>query len=166
MFKKIRRKRINSIIEENLDYLVRFAYYRLEDKSGAEDIVYEAVLKFLEKDLSNVKIESVRLYLFKIVYNLCLDRLRNNGKEAVSIESVEVEDEREETSDDEKRYEFKELLASLPDTQSSVIRMKIMDELSFTEISQLLSIPASTAKSRYKAGMEKLRKRFINQKKR
>lgn len=74
MFKKIRRKSVNRIIEDNLDYLVRFAYYRLGNRNEAEDIVYDAILKFLENNRRDIKPESVRLYLFKTVYNLCVDR--------------------------------------------------------------------------------------------
>ncbi len=64
MFKKIRHKTISRIIEDNLDYLVRFAYYRLGNHVEAEDLVYDAVLKFLERDTDNIKPESIRLYLF------------------------------------------------------------------------------------------------------
>lgn len=42
--------------------------------------------------------------------------------------------------------------------------MNVVDGLSFVEISSILSIPQSTAKSRYKSGMDKLRNLYINPK--
>lgn len=81
MFKKIRHKTISRIIEDNLDYLVRFAYYRLGNHVEAEDLVYDAVLKFLERDTDNIKPESIRLYLFRIVHNLCQDYSRSNKRD-------------------------------------------------------------------------------------
>lgn len=44
-----RRRNIDDVIEANLDALLRFAYFRVGDRVEAEDIVYEAVLRLLEK---------------------------------------------------------------------------------------------------------------------
>ena len=56
------------------------------------------------------------------------------------------------------------ILDSLPLREADIIRMNVIDGLSFVEISSILSIPPSTAKSRYKSGMDKLRKQYINSK--
>lgn len=161
MFKKIRRRNINRIIEDNLDYLVRFAYYRLNNRIEAEDIVYEAVLKILEREATDIQPESVRMYLFRTVHNLCLDRSREKGRESVSLESIDIEDTPDSVLDLEEADRINACLERLPSREADVIRMNVIDGLSFVEISAILSIPQSTAKSRYKSGMEKLRKQFI-----
>ena len=161
MFKKIRHKTISRIIEDNLDYLVRFAYYRLGNHVEAEDLVYDAVLKFLERDTDNIKPESIRLYLFRIVHNLCQDYSRSNIREFMSIEDYDVEGADDEALDLEDADRINACLDSLPSREADIIRMNVIDGLSFVEISGILSIPQSTAKSRYKSGMEKLRKLFI-----
>ena len=151
---------MDEIIEDNLDYLVRFAYYRLNNKAEAEDIVYEGVLRLLEKDLSKINPESIRLYLFRIIYNLCQDRIRGKGRDMIPIESVNISENPDEPNEMDESDKFMIWLNSLPEGQSEIIRMNVIEELSFVEISEILSIPASTAKSRYKSGMEKLRKIF------
>lgn len=161
MFKKIRRRNINRIIEDNLDYLVRFAYYRLSNRVEAEDVVYEAVLKILEREAADIQPESVRMYLFRTVHNLCLDRSREKGREPVSLESIDIEDTPDSVLDLEEADRINACLERLPSREADVIRMNVIDGLSFVEISAILSIPQSTAKSRYKSGMEKLRKQFI-----
>ena len=161
MFKKIRHKTISRIIEDNLDYLVRFAYYRLGNHVEAEDLVYDAVVKFLERDTDNIKPESIRLYLFRIVHNLCQDYSRSNKREFMPIEDYDVEDTDDEALDLEDAERINACLDSLPSREADIIRMNVIDGLSFVEISGILSIPQSTAKSRYKSGMEKLRKLFI-----
>ena len=161
MFKKIRRRNIDRIIEDNLDYLVRFAYYRLNNRIEAEDIVYEAVLKILEREATDIQPESVRMYLFRTVHNLCLDRSRKKGREPVSLESIDIEDTPDSVLDLEEADRINACLERLPSREADVIRMNVIDGLSFVEISAILSIPQSTAKSRYKSGMEKLRKQFI-----
>lgn len=161
MFKKIRHKTISRIIEDNLDYLVRFAYYRLGNHVEAEDLVYDAVLKFLERDTGNIRPESIRLYLFRIVHNLCQDYARSNKREFMPIEDYDVEGADDEVLDLEDADRINACLDSLPSREADIIRMNVIDGLSFVEISGILSIPQSTAKSRYKSGMEKLRKLFI-----
>lgn len=164
MFKKRRRDTISRVIESNLDYLVRFAYYRLGDRDEAEDLVYDAILRFLEKDTEALKPEGVRLYLFRIVHNLCLDRARRGQRELIRIEGLDVEDGAADGLDREDVERINACLDSLHPREAEVIRMNVVDNLSFVEISSILSIPQSTAKSRYKAGMDKLRKLYLTNK--
>lgn len=164
MFKKTRHKIVSRIIEENLDYLVRFAYYRLGNRGEAEDLVYDAVLKFLERNNEIIKTESIRLYLFRIVYNLCQNYSRTRKQEMVPIEDLDIADTIDEVLDLEDADRINAILDSLPFREADVIRMNVIDGLSFVEISSILSIPQSTAKSRYKSGMDKLRKQYINSK--
>lgn len=164
MLKESRHKTVSRIIEENLDYLVRFAYYRLGNRGEAEDLVYDAVLKFLERNNEKIKPGSIRLYLFRIVYNLCQDYSRKQKQEMVSIGDLDVADMIDEVMDLEDADRINAILDSLPLREADIIRMNVIDGLSFVEISSILSIPQSTAKSRYKSGMDKLRKQYINSK--
>lgn len=164
MFKKSKRNSISKIIEDNLDYLVRFAYYRIGNHAEAEDLVYDAILRFLEKSPEDIKPESVRLYLFRIVHNRCLDKIRTENKDLVPIDGIDLEDRTSDIMDLEDADRINACLDSLPQREADVIRMNVIDNLSFVEISGILSIPQSTAKSRYKSGMDKLRKLFINNK--
>lgn len=164
MLKKTRRMTIDKIIEENLDYLVRFAYFRLNSRTEAEDLVHDAVLRMLEKDLSQLNPASMRLYLFRIVHNLCLDRSSHRHKGFLPVESIEIEDNGEDSLDLEEADRINTCLDGLPAREADVIRMNVIDGLTFVEISKILSIPQSTAKSRYKSGMDRLRKLFSNNK--
>lgn len=164
MFKKIKRNIIGKIIEDNLDYLVRFAYYRLANRQAAEDLVYNAVLRFLEKMPNDIRPESVRLYLFRIVHNLYLDKNRSEKRDLISVDGLDIEDKADDILDIEDIDRINACLDSLPQREADVIRMNVIDNLSFVEISGILSIPQSTAKSRYKSGMDKLRKLFNNYK--
>ncbi len=44
MFYSDRNKILAKVVQDNLDYLVRFAFFRIGDKDEAEDIVSDAVL--------------------------------------------------------------------------------------------------------------------------
>lgn len=149
---------ISKIIEDNLDYLVRVAYYRLGSRVEAEDLVYDAVLHFLEKAPDNINPKSVRLYLFRIVLNRCLDNYRSAKRNLIEIDRIDIEDDTAEILSMEDADRINTLLDSLPTREADIIRMNVIDNLSFVEISSILSIPQSTAKSRYKSGMDRLRK--------
>ena len=50
------------------------------------------------------------------------------------------------------------LLEIIPEVQSEVIRLHIHGNRTFVDIADILRIPVTTAKSRFKYGIEKLRK--------
>lgn len=154
---------VGEVIEDNLNYLVRFATIRLGSKSDAEDVVYEAVRRILETDISKIKRDSIRMYLFRIVYNLCMDfYFTGRGVRPLNDADVEIPDtSRENYLESEEVERLNGLLENLPEREAEVVRMNVMDELSFVEISQILSTPASTVKSRFKSGMDKLRKQYL-----
>lgn len=154
---------LGEVIEANLNYLVRFATIRVGSKADAEDLVHEAVKRLWEANIYYIKRDSIRMYLFRIVYNLCKD-FYLDGRNIRQL--TEVDDEipdtfKEDDLDLEEIERLNCLLENLPEREAEVVRMNVMDELSFVEISQILSTPASTVKSRFKAGMDKLRKQYL-----
>jgi RNA polymerase sigma-70 factor (ECF subfamily) len=59
---------------------------------------------------------------------------------------------------------IEKILHQIPEDQAAVIRLRVLDNLSFIEIAALLEQPVTTVKSRFKYGMDKL-KDFFNCKK-
>lgn len=157
------RRLLGDIIGDNLDYLVRFATIRIGSRVEAEDVVHEAVKRLLEADLSRIKRDSLRMYLFRIVYNLCKDHLITGGHQRhITAADYEIPDTTaDEALDAEEITRLNSILATLPQREAEVITMNVIDGLSFVEISQLLSTPASTVKSRFKSGMDKLRSLYL-----
>ena len=157
---------LGDVIQKNLDYLVRFASIRVGSKSDAEDVVYEAVRRILETDLSKIRQDSIKMYLFRIVYNLCKDFFltRENVRPLSEIDDEIPDSSNEDVLDLEEIERLNGILDILPDKEAEIVRMSVIDELTFVEISQILSTPASTVKSRYKTGIEKLKKQYFKNK--
>lgn len=153
-----RRINIEQVIETNLDALTRFAYFRTGDRTEAEDIVYEAVLRLLE---NKEKVNDAKCYLFQIVYNLCRDEFRRKRFTTVPFENIELPDNKDEQLDQEEIDRINRLLDDLPPNEAEIVRMNVVDELSFVEISHILTLPQSTAKSRFYSGMKKLREKYF-----
>ena len=153
-----RRRNIEEVIEANLDALVRFAYYRIGNQEEAEDTIYEAVLRLLE---NSDKVNDAKCYLFRIVYNLCQDKFRRGQVSAVPLETIDLPDKTDDQLDQEEIDRINRLLDSLPPNEAEIVRMNVVDELTFVEISHILNLPQSTAKSRFYSGMKKMRQKYL-----
>lgn len=147
-----------------LQSLYRYACYRLGGREVAQDVIQELYLKLHKQGLSRVK--NARCYLYRALSNSCTQLLRERRR----IEYVDVTSLRDLQTDDIAPSDFDEeqaliarLLAILPDEQGEVIRLHLHGECTFTEIAEILDIPLPTAKSRYRYGIEHLRKELQKQ---
>ena len=155
-----RHGNIDEVIEANLDAMVRFACFRTGNRVEAEDIVYEAVLRLLE---TRHKVNDAKCYLLRIVYNLCQDKLRKKRVPIIPLQNVDLPDDADNRLDQEEIDRINRLLDGLPPNVAEMVRMNVVDELSFVEIGRILNIPQSTAKSRFYSGMRKLREAYFTQ---
>lgn len=153
-----RRSNIEEVIEANLDALVRFAYFRTGNRADAEDIVYEAVLRLLE---NSYRVNDTKCYLFHIVYNLCQDKFRKKHISTIPLETVDIPDDTENRIDREEIDRINRLLDGLKPDEAEIVRIKVYDELSFVEISQILNLPQSTVKSRFYSAIRKMRQLYF-----
>jgi RNA polymerase sigma-70 factor, ECF subfamily len=153
----------SSFIRQYQNRLVRHAFFRTGNKQEAEDIVQNVmVILFCRKEKVR-NIERPVSYLFRMVGNACIDHLRKKpNAELLSVE--EIRDIPVDGADREKeiiaREEFErvnQILSGIPAEQAEVIRLRIFDELSFTDIAEILGTPVTTVKSRFSYGIIKLK---------
>jgi RNA polymerase sigma-70 factor (ECF subfamily) len=107
-------------------------------------------------------------WLYKIALNECRMRFRKEkGTHRIPWEESQAESRRSERVEEnpESRLEsvqrvdrLKEVFKDLPKEQKEVILMKEFQGLKFHEISEILGVPLSTAKSRMYLGLKTLRK--------
>lgn len=155
---------VEAIITAEMQSLYRYACYRLGEREAAQDVIQELYLKLHKRELSEVR--NVRCYLYRALSNSCTQHLRERRK----LEYVDVTALRDLQSEDFAPADFEQeqaliarLLAALPDEQSEVIRLHLHGECTFADIAEILDIPLPTAKSRYRYGIEHLRKELQKQ---
>ena len=154
-----RYKRLETVIEQNQDYLFRFAYFRIGNREDAEDIIQDVFLKLFEKEFIIENDESMRMYLYRMVYNACNDWHRHKQQEPIPLEQVQMANDEEQALQEEYNRIW-EMLSVLPSDQADVITMHLTDGLTFVEIAKVTGTPETTIKSRFKSGIDKLRKRW------
>ena len=158
---------MNSILSELVrvigmerDALLTYACYRLGNRSDAEDVLHDCYLRLHERftDGQEGAKLNIRNYVFRSLSNLCTDRLADRTRHlTVDLGQQDVE----ETDTDNRESEYcriTSVLDRIPEEQAEVIRLRMYGNRSFAEISNILQVPLSTAKSRFLYGIEKIRK--------
>lgn len=145
--------------------LFRYACYRLGDAQEAEDILQDLFITLRKTPGVGQSTINLKSYIFRSLSNKCNALLQKKQQlQIVNIETTEVS-EKEENEPTNFEQEFKlinRLLQTIPQEQSEIIRLHIHGEKTFREIAEILQIPEPSVKSRYRYGIEKLRKEIKN----
>jgi RNA polymerase sigma-70 factor (ECF subfamily) len=161
-------------LAEHAPRLILFARQQTRSAEDAEDIVQDALVKLVEKLDAGEFVggqEAWMPYLFTAIRRLAIDLGRRDDRrrrrEDVVGGEVEI-DQKEafhpwfesESSDDETRQLLEAGLKELPPKFAEVVVMKIWGERTFAEIGEALEISQNTAASRYRYGLEALKKKL------
>jgi RNA polymerase sigma-70 factor (ECF subfamily) len=150
--------------------LIQYAFRILGSREDAEDIVQQVLVKAYSLGNGNGQIQNAQSYLFRMARNASYNFNRGRRIETEPIHETTgngLENENTNTNESESLaeiYRINKLLAALPGDQAEVIRLKLYDELSFSQIGDMLEITTSTAKSRFRYGLEKLQRNLSDEK--
>jgi RNA polymerase sigma-70 factor (ECF subfamily) len=153
-----------AIITAELPSLYRYACYRLGEREAAQDMIQELYLKLHQQNLSEVR--NMRYYLYRALSNSCTQLLRERKRvefvDMTSLQKLQAE-ELEPSNFEQEQALIAKLLATIPDEQSEVIRLHLHGGYTIAEVARMMDIPLSTVKSRYRYGIEHLRKELLKQ---
>lgn len=152
--------------------LLLFARQQTRSQEDAEDVFQDAIVKLVGKIQKNEFVggqEAWQPYLYTTIRRLAIDLSRRNDRrkrreDYVGTDEGDANAEsfhpwfESESSDDETRGQLEEKLKELPEKFSEVIIMKVWGERTFAEIGEILDISQNTAASRYRYGLEALKK--------
>lgn len=152
--------------------LLLFARQQTRSHEDAEDVLQDAMVKLVEKIHHDEFVggpEAWQPYLYTTIRRLAIDLSRRDDRRRRREDLVGGDEEpstqesfdpwfESESSDDETRRQLEEKLRALPPKFAEVIVMKIWGERTFTEIGEALGISQNTAASRYRYGLEALKK--------
>jgi RNA polymerase sigma-70 factor (ECF subfamily) len=132
----------------------------LGDATEAEDVVQEAflhVFRSLHRFRGDASFYS---WLYRIVVNLCLSRMRRKSRRrCIPLEEISRDHEGAAPSWD-TRLQVETLLASLSEEIRVTLLLREVAGLSYAEIAEELEIPVGTVRSRLNAGREQFRRRW------
>lgn len=162
------------IVELYKDKIFHLAYRMLNNRHEAEDIVQETFLrvyKNLDRYDENQKFST---WIYRIGTNLCIDRLRKrkpsysldadmNDQEGMDGYSMIPSDDRTPESEmllSETQRIIHQAIETLPAKYKTIMILRYIQDMSLQEISEVLTLPVTTIKTRVHRGREFLRKKL------
>ncbi len=160
-------------LEEHGGKLLLFARQQTRRAGDAEDVLQEALVKLAKKVELGVFVggqEAWMPFLYTQIRREAIDLGRRNDRRKKREDAVVGDELIAETGTDrwfegsgyeeERKAMMEEALKELPKKFSEVIVMKIWAGRTFAEIGEILDISMNTAASRYRYGVEALRKQL------
>lgn len=159
-------------LDEHAPRLLLFARQQTRSQEDAEDVLQDALVKLVDKIRKDEFVGGVDAwnpYLYTTIRRLAIDLSRRDDRRRKREDSVgsDVAEQNKrsyhpwfesESSDDETRNQLEAKLKDLPPKFAEVIVMKIWGERTFAEIGEILGISQNTAASRYRYGLEALKR--------
>lgn len=166
---------LKEVYEEYISYIYQVIRNMLMSKEEAEDVTGEFFIRLWEKSGSYRPGSGHKGWMATIARNLAVDHIRKNKRMDVVDFSAERGDESQEQASvirsstrnlvEESVEEqvvtsvsIREALATLKEAERQVIHMKIMAEMTFQEIADILQEPLGTVAWRYREAVNKLRR--------
>lgn len=141
--------------------LIRLAYCYVRDLQTAEDIVQEVFIKFYHNQNNYEERGELKAFLSKMTVNKSKDYLKSWAYRKVQLQNKLFSPAAKRDLDDLVRKDEQALIGEaileLPLKQREVLIYFYFNEMTITEVAQILSIPESTVKTRLRRGKELLR---------
>src|SRR2546425_2775044 len=159
-----------------LDSLYRTALRLTRVPSDAEDLVQETYLKAFRAADRFEPGTNLRAWLFTILYNTARNRLRDQARDAVTVDDEAVErvanrlaaDSAVETPEtaplrETLTPELQAAVDALPDQFRQTVWLRDVEEFTYAEIAGMLNVPIGTVMSRLSRGRRMLFERLKEQ---
>ena len=153
---KLSAAEIRQLYEQHGAALLLYARSFVVDAAVSEDLVHEVFLKLLRGETTVPEIPLA--YLYRAVRNAALNTLRDRRSHEPQNNEVAWFQHREGKQEEE--LALQSALGELPEDQRATVIMHIWGGMTLEEIANATAVPLSTAASRYRYALEKLRERL------
>lgn len=137
---------------------IRLAYLMTGDREVAEDLVQEAFVRFVGRLHSVRDLGAFDAYLRRTVVNLSKNYFRRRSLERADLERRASERQPEAKEPDVSEYEtMKRALLGLPSRQRAAIVLRFYEDLSDSQIADILRCRPATVRSLVSRGIQTLR---------
>ncbi len=121
------------------DRFYRLAFYMLEQQADAQDAVQELYLKLWGSQDKLGAVKNPLAYGMTLLKNICIDKIRKRTKPQETEIPTEEPPDRQIIAKDTLQRLLKEI-DLLPGQQAGLIKMRAIDGLEYSEISELTGL--------------------------
>lgn len=154
------RSALKEVYESYISYIYHIVYNVVGNKENAEDITSEFFIKLWNKAGEYKGGNGHRGYLATIARNMAIDFMRKYKREDITEELPEGKDDVAESVETEviEQISVEEALSRLKETEREIVHLKVIGEMTFQEIANILNQPLGTVTWRYQEAIKKLRR--------
>ena len=161
----------NELMQLYRDPIYFMLYEKVQDQELAKDLTIEALGKAFKKLHLYVPDFTFSTWLFTIARNNCIDYLRKNKLSTISIDKMMIDDEGRKSSFDIESSDpnpeklminkqrikiLRQIVDQLKPKYRELVKLRYFKEMTYEEISDLLSIPLGTVKAQLHRSREQL----------
>lgn len=163
------------IVKKYQNQVFNLCFRMTGNREDAADMTQETFLK-VWKHLDSYRFDSsFSTWLYRLASNCCLDLLRSQKRKPTISLTVENENEEEQILDvqddsltpeeeliaQDERERLNQAMMSLEEEQRQILTLRVVNDLSYGEIAEILTIKEGTVKSRLSRARENLRKKLL-----
>jgi RNA polymerase sigma-70 factor (ECF subfamily) len=150
-----------SAVREHQGLVYSMAYHFLGNRAIAEELAQDVFLS-LYRNFSNIKSGShLVFWLRKVTSHRCLDYIRSQKRRAhLSLEEVRERPLNHPDSDPFVSGHLRRMVTSLPEKARMVVVLRYQEDLTPTEIAEVLEMPVNSVKSHLRRSLALLREKM------
>jgi len=139
------------------------AFRLLENRQDAEDAVQETFVKLWAKRNEFTQISNSQAFAVVSLRNVCFDFLKSKKMEFSDIDEnlPEAENFISEIETQDKILIIRKLISKLPDTQRKILKLKIWDNFSDSEIAQATGITQGNIRVLLSRARKTLKEKYL-----
>jgi len=161
---------LSILINRHQSKIFGFIYSKISDRDISNDVFQDTFIKVIKTLKSNSYNEEGKFlpWVMRIAHNLIIDHFRKNKKmpmfreteefsifSIMSDSSLTVEDQ---IIKDQVGVDIRKLIEELPADQKEVLMMRMYQDMSFKEISEVTGVSINTALGRMRYALMNMRK--------
>jgi RNA polymerase sigma-70 factor, ECF subfamily len=160
------RAAIASLVAEQQRYVYSIAMSITKDPADAADLTQDALIRFIRAIGSYRGETKLSTWLYRLVVNLGIDRMRRRGAPPIRLDDdgTEIDVASDDPIDDvvgtvergEEARAVRAAVARLPDAQRLALTLHYFEDLRYEDIADVMGVPLNTVKSHIRRGKERL----------
>lgn len=157
------RASFSELVKRHQKGLLRLSMRFVKDLDIAQDVVQESFIKTYEKLNSFEGRSSFKSWLYQITVNTARNKLRENRYDYSDIDDVQlgIDAQAEKSLVHKAVGEILNIeVEKLPFKQKTALVLRVYEDMSFSEIAEVMECPYDTAKANYRHALLKLKEVF------
>lgn len=160
------RASFSDLVKRHQRGMLRLSMRFMKDLDTAQDVVQDAFIKAYEKLNMFEGRSSFKSWLYQITINTARNKLRENRYDVSDIEDIQLSVApiaEKQLVHEVVREMIQIQVDRLPFKQKTALVLRVYEDMSFSEIAEVMQCPYDTAKANYRHALLKLKEIFETQ---